>query len=63
MFLGICAGISESGQGAAEARQPARHTAAVSDLALQHPGGTATICTNATLPGGGAGPGTNFTEA
>lgn len=55
--MGICAGVSESGQGAAEAREPERRTAAMSDLAVQHTGGTAAACANAALPGGGADPG------
>lgn len=59
-LLSVCAGVSESGSGTAEARKSAGYVATVSEMGFKCRRGDTASCTCTTLPTGGASTGIGF---
>lgn len=59
-LLSVCAGVSESGSGTAEACKSAGYVATVSDMAFKCTRGDTDSCACTTLPTGGANTGIDF---
>ncbi len=58
--MSVCAGVSESGSGTAEACKSAGYVETVSDVAFKCTRGDTASCTCTTLPTGGASTGILF---
>lgn len=58
--MSVCAGVSESGLGTAEACKSAGYVATVSDVAFKCTGGNTASCTCTTLPTGSTSTGILF---